>query len=143
MEEAEKQKEEAKKQQQLQERFKIHTEKNTAKKDQQQGPVPASSRAPTIQNRNLFSPPVPVTSTKIDMTAASGPGSLRSLNSRRLTLDEVDQQLRNENELMKKKAEEAVLRVRQEAAEKGQESARLWAEQMKSKAIFFSNGGTS
>lgn len=136
MEEVERQKEEAKKQQQLQERFKIHTGKNTAKKYQQQGPAPASSRA---QNPNLFPSP----STKIAMTTVSEPGSPRSSDSRRLTLDEANQQLRNESELGKKAEEEAVLRIRHEAAEKGKESARLWAEQMKSKAATFSNDETS
>lgn len=139
MEEAERQKEEVRRQQQLQERFKIHTKKNSAKKDQQQGPAPASSRAPTAQNPNLFSSP----STKIAMTTVSEPGSLGSSNSSRLTLDEASQQLRNESEQERKKAEEAVLRTRQEAAEKGKESARLWAEQMKSKAAMFSNDETS
>lgn len=126
IEEVGKQEEEAK-QWQLQERFKTHTEKTVAKKDlQQQRPAPAPSRAPTARNPN------PVVAT------VSGPVPL---NSRRLTLGEVNQQLSNESELeTKEKAEEALLRVRQNAAEKGKESARLWAEQMKAKAEKSCNG---
>lgn len=134
MEEVEKQKEEAEKQQLLQERFKIHTEKNTAKKYQQR-PVPRA------QNPTLFSPSTPVTSTKVAMATVSEPRA-RSSSFRRLTLDEVNQQLWNESGLEKKTTEDIVLRVRQEAAEKGKESARLWAEQMKGKAVIFSDDGT-
>lgn len=134
MEEVEKQKEEAEKQQLLRERFKIHTEKNTAKKCQQR-PVPRA------QNPTLFSPSTPVTNTKIVMGTVSEPRP-RSLDFRRLTLDEVNDQLWNESGLEKPPAEDIVLRVRHEAAEKGKESARLWAEQMKAKAVSFSNDGT-
>lgn len=134
MEEVEKQKEEAEKQRLLQERFKIHTEKNTAKKYQQR-PVPRT------QNPTLISPSTPVTSTKVVMATVSEPRPCSS-GFRRLTLDEVNHQLWNESGLEKTPTEDIVLRVRHEAAEKGKESARLWAEQMKAKAVNLSNDGT-
>lgn len=156
MEEAEKQNEKTRKQQQPQERFKSYTGKKVTRKDQQQGSTPTVSHPPTqssylfsplslkipitttttppaIQNSNLFTPPTaPKPPAAVTTTATPIP---EPSNSQRLTLDGINQQLDNGTGLQeKKKAEEAVLRVRQEAAEKGKESARLWAEQMSKKA---------
>lgn len=132
MEEAETKKEETTKQQQLHERFKTHTEQRTAKKD----PLQGSSKAPTHPNTPTAPAPKGLAMNNTIATNTK-PEPLKPSTSRRLTMDEINQQLGNESELKeKKKVEEAVLlHLRQEAAEKGKESARLWAEQTKTKSM--------